>query len=177
MVTLNLTTTNKEENKIKNYLENNASEVLSEKINNGVRIIKDGKTLINKKTLKAFLKYACDEARKQVGKGQQFAQVDDDVVYGWAIHYFEEDSIEETLYNEDGTEYKPVMKSKPAVSTVKPIEVTPPKPESMTLFDLMDKPEETAGELVKISENLYADKDGVVHEIKQESDIFDLSDF
>lgn len=33
------------------YLQENASEVLAEKINNGVPVVKDGKTLINKKFL------------------------------------------------------------------------------------------------------------------------------
>ena len=34
---------------IKDYLEKNVSDILADKINNGVRIQKDGKTLINKK--------------------------------------------------------------------------------------------------------------------------------
>ena len=51
---LNLQATTKEEQKVKAYLEANASEVLAEKINGGVRIQKDGKTLINKKTLAGF---------------------------------------------------------------------------------------------------------------------------
>ena len=49
MIKLNLETKNKQEEIIKNYLEENASEVLAEKINNGVKIFKDNKTLINKK--------------------------------------------------------------------------------------------------------------------------------
>lgn len=90
----------------KAYLEANASEVLAEKINNGVCIQKDGKMLINRKTLAGFMKFACDEAKKQAEKGAQSACIDDDTVYGWVVHYFEEDSIEGTLYKEDGTEYK-----------------------------------------------------------------------
>ena len=31
-------------------------------------------------------------------------------MYGWAIHYFEEESIEGTLYTIDGAEYKPTVK-------------------------------------------------------------------
>ena len=46
---LNLQATTKEEQKVKAYLEANASEVLAEKINNGVKIVKDGKTFLNKK--------------------------------------------------------------------------------------------------------------------------------
>ena len=53
---LNLQATTKEEQKVKAYLEANASEVLAEKINGGVRVQKDGKTLINKKTRAGFLK-------------------------------------------------------------------------------------------------------------------------
>ena len=147
---LNLQATTKEEQKVKAYLEANASEVLAEKINNGVRIQKDGKTLINKKTLAGFMKFACDEAKKQAEKGALSACIDDDVVYGWAVHYFEEDSIEGTLYNEDGTEYKPpkpVTPPKPAAT------YTPPKPQpkpQMSLFELMEnnaneeKPSENA---------------------------------
>ncbi len=109
---LNLTANGEAEKRIKEYLENNASEVLAEKINNGVLIEKDGKTLINKKTLSGFMKYATNEARKQVAQGAQSAYVEDSVVYGWAVHYFEEDSIEEKLYTEDGEEYTKTPKKK-----------------------------------------------------------------
>ena len=144
---LNLQAVTKEEQKVKAYLEANASEVLAEKINNGVRIQKDGKTLINKKTLAGFLKYACGEAKKQAEKGAQSACIDDDTVYGWAVHYFEEDSIEGTLYNEDGTEYK----KQSGVATKAPmVKYTPPKPQpkpQMSMFDLLDaKPEDPSAE-------------------------------
>lgn len=147
MPKLNLTASTKEEQKVKAYLEANASEVLADKINNGVRIQKDGKTLINKKTLAGFLKFACDEARKQAEKGANSACIDDDVVYGWAVHYFEEDSIEGTLFNEDGTEYK----KQPSVAAKVPaVKYSPPKPQpkpQMSMFDLLDaKPEEPAAE-------------------------------
>ena len=188
MVTLNLTAKTPEEKKLKEYLENNTSEVLTEKINNGVRIVKDGKNLVSKKSLSTFMQYACEEARKQAEKGARFACVDDATVFGWAIHYFEEDSIEGTLYNEDGTEHKTAPKYTPPV--VKPTTPPPPpKPKNMTLFDLMEKQEaetiktdDAQGELVKVSETLYADpKDGVVHEIETEKesevDIFNLDDF
>ena len=135
---LNLDAKTNEERKVKAYLEANASEMLAEKINNGMRIQKDGKTLLNKKTLAGFMKFACDEAKKQAEKGAQSACIDDDVVYGWAVHYFEEDSIEGTLYNEDGTEYKapmPKVTAKaPAVKSVLP--KPQPKPQ-MSMFDLM----------------------------------------
>lgn len=145
---LNLQAVTKEERKVKAYLEANASEVLAEKINSGVRIQKDGKMLINKKTLAGFMKFACDEAKKQAEKGASSACIDDDTVYGWAVHYFEEDSIEGTLYNEDGTEYKAPM---PKVTAKAPVmKSVPPKPQpkpQMSMFDLMGedlegKPEE-----------------------------------
>ena len=120
-MTLNLTATNRQEEIIKQYLENNVSDMLAEKINNGVKTEKDGKTLISKKNLTGFFKYATEEARKLAEKGANSAMVEDKVVFGWAMHYFEEDSILGTLYNEDGTEYKPVIKkaSKPTVTTLR----------------------------------------------------------
>lgn len=107
---LNLTAQNKQEELILNYLQNNASETLADKINNGTAFEKDGKPLLNKKTLADFMKYACDEARKLAEKGANSACIDDATVYGWAIHYFEEESIEGTLYTIDGAEYKPTVK-------------------------------------------------------------------
>ena len=140
---LNLDAKTNEERKVKAYLEANAFEALAGKINNGVRIQKGGRTLINRKTLAGFMKYACDEAKKQAVKGAQSTCIDDAVVYGWAVHYFEEDSIEGTLYNEDGTEYK----KQPGVTAKAPtVKYTPPKPQpkpQMSMFDLLDaKPEE-----------------------------------
>lgn len=63
MTALNLTADTKEVGIIKEYLEENASETLAEKINNGVKIQQDNKTLINKKDLKTFIKYASEEAK------------------------------------------------------------------------------------------------------------------
>lgn len=110
MIQLNLKTNNQAEEQIKTYLEQNVSEQLADKINNGIMIEKNNKTLINKKDLTGFMKFANDEARKLAEKGVRFACIEDKAVFGWAIHYFEEDSIEGTLYNEDGTEYKPAPK-------------------------------------------------------------------
>ena len=107
---LNLTAQNKQEELVLKYLQDNTSETLADKINNGTPIEKDGKPLLNKKTLAGFMKYACDEARKLAEKGANSACIDDATVYGWAIHYFEEESIEGTLYTIDGTEYKPTVK-------------------------------------------------------------------
>ena len=146
MKQLNLEAKTKEQQRIKAYLEENASDSLAGKINNGVLIKKDGKILLNRKTLDGFMSFATEEARKQAEKGARYAMVEDDVVFGWAVHYFEEDSIEGTLYNEDGSEYK--TQSKPAAKalTAKAQPKPQPKPQ-MSMFDLMDedlegKPEE-----------------------------------
>ena len=139
MITLNLTAKGTEQELIKKYLEENASEILAEKINNGVRIEKDGKTLINQKTLEGFMKYATDEAKKLAEKGASAACVRSDVVFGWAIHYFEEESIVGKLYNEDGSEYKapkPVVKKTTApASTYTPPVAKKPESDQLSLFD------------------------------------------
>ena len=140
MIKLNLTPQNKQEELILNYLQKNASETLADKINNGTPFEKDGNPLLNKKTLSGFMKYACDEARNLAEKGANSACIDDATVYGWAIHYFEEESIEGTLYTIDGAEYKPAPKksvnTKPA--TPKP---QPQKQQSLqfSLFDKFDE--------------------------------------
>lgn len=133
---LNLETKSREQELIKAYLEENASETLADKINNGTPFEKDGKTLINKKTLDGFMKYASSEARKLASKGANSACVEDKVVYGWAVHYFEEESIEGTLYNEDGTEYKPAPKPTPA--QVRKVEPKKPEQRQPSLFDFME---------------------------------------
>lgn len=133
---LNLETKTKGQELVKAYLEENASATLAEKINNGTPFEKDGKTLINKKTLYGFMKYASSEARKLASKGANSACVEDKVVYGWAIHYFEEDSIEGTLFNADGTEYKPTPKPTPA--QVRKVEAKRPEQRQPSLFDFME---------------------------------------
>lgn len=165
MPELNLTANTKEEQKIKSYFEANSSSALAEKINNGVHIQKDGKTLLNKKTLAGFMKFACDEAKKQAEKGAQSACIDDDVVYGWAIHYFEEDSIEGTLYNEDGTEYKtqPIVTIKAPVATY-----SPPKPQpkpQLSMFDLLDNSDNS-----DISATQSKDEDEDIPEIEEDDE-------
>ena len=146
MKQLNLEAKTKEQQRIKAYLEENASDILAGKINNGVLIKKDGKILLNRKTLEGFMSFATEEARKQAEKGARYAMVEDAVVFGWAVHYFEEDSIEGTLFNEDGSEYKTQPKPAAKAPTVKAQPKPQPKPQ-MSMFDLMGedlegKPEE-----------------------------------
>lgn len=172
-MTLNLTAMTTEERVLKEYLKQNASEVLADKINNGVPIEKDGKMLIFKKTLAGFMKYATEEARKQAAKGATCACLHSDIVFGWAIHYFEEDSILGTLYNEDGTEYKP-PKPTPKVTpkssaTAEATTTSAPKPKpkagQMSMFDLFDEPETEVVETADVDEY---DEDEVASDTHEE---------
>ena len=149
MINLNLIANSDAELRIKEYLENNISEELANKINNGTSILKDNKILTNKKTLCGFMNYANEEARKLAEKGARYACVEDKTVYGWAIHYFEENSIEGTLYNEDGTEYKPpvkVTKTETPKSAVKVVNKPKEENKQATLFDFFDNQEKETTE-------------------------------
>ena len=143
MTTLNLTAHNKPQELILAYLQEHASDVLAEKINSGTPITKDGKQLVNKKTLDGFMTFAESEAKKLAEKGARSACIEDSVIYGGAIHYFEEDSIEGKLYNADGTEYKPVVKGKPAPKATAPVKGEPPKPKQQqaSLWDMIEQTE------------------------------------
>lgn len=76
---LNLEAKTSNERLLLKYLEENASDVLCEKINSG------------KKTLKQCWEYIRGEARKKAVNG--CACIDDATVFGWAMHFFEEDGI------------------------------------------------------------------------------------
>lgn len=142
MPKLNLEATNPPQQRIKEYLEMSASDMLADKINNGTLAEENGKVLINKKTLDGFMKYATEEARKLAEKGSMCACVEDSVVFGWAVHYFEEESIIEKLYNADGTEYvkpkeepkKKAEAKKPAVKPIAP-KKTADAPKKIIAFD------------------------------------------
>lgn len=137
MTKLNLAANGDDQIAVLNYIQQNAGDVLADKINNGVQIVKDGVTLINKKTLDGFFRYATEEARKLVAKDARCACVLDRVVFGWAIHYFEEDEIEGTLYNLDGTEYKTVKPMATPTVTTKPVITKPKKNEGqLSIFDM-----------------------------------------
>ena len=158
-MTLQLTATTTEEKVLMEYLEQNASEVLADKINNGVPVEKDGKKLVSRKTLAGFMKYATDEARKQAAKDATSACLHSDIVFGWAIHYFEEDSILGTLYNEDGTEYKAakpatkILQNPSTVATDTPTAPAPkPRAGQMSMFDLFDEPETEVEETTEADE-------------------------
>ena len=134
---LNLEAKTKAQQLVREYLENNASPTLAEKINGGAKVVKDGKTLINKKTLDGFMKYATEEARKLAEKGANSTCVEDEVVFGWAIHYFEEDSIEGTLYSEDGTEYKKQSSVTAKAPKVNNLPAKPAQKPQLSMFDML----------------------------------------
>ena len=143
MAILNLTVNNSREQIVLDNLIPTVSDTLAEKINNGVYIEKDGKRLLNKKDLATFMTYATEQARKiynEQKSGSQAVCVLGDDIMSWAIHYFEEDSIEGKLYNEDGTEYKPPKPVNKATTTP-PVSHTPPPPKpkpQLSMFDLLD---------------------------------------
>ena len=149
MATLNLTATDSREQTVLDHLIPIVSDTLAEKINNGVYIEKDGKRLLNKKDLSTFMTYAAEQAKKTLSEqqrtGTQAVCVHGDDIMSWAIHYFEEESIEGKLYNEDGTEYKPPKPvTKPTKATTPVIPYTPPAPKpkpQMSIFDLMNEKE------------------------------------
>jgi len=148
MTTLNLEAKDDMQRQILDYLVSCVTEALADKINNGAPIEKDGKQLINKKTLDGFISYAIAESQKITEKGARGAFVSNEMVYGWAMHYFEEDSIEGTLYNLDGTPY-----TNPPKQKITPKQITPPKPSNtqLSLFDMdttSDEPTPVANEPV-----------------------------
>ena len=73
MIVLNLKANDNQQERLKAYLQENASEILADKINKGVKIEKDGKQLISKKDLDGFLDYACKTAQEQAEKGKRSA--------------------------------------------------------------------------------------------------------
>ncbi len=97
---LRLIASNPTEQRVLEHLEGNASAALTEKIAGG------------KKTLAGALNYARGEARELAGDASSLC-VDDDTVFGWIIHYFEEDSIREAA-KKPARKKSMAKKSKPA---------------------------------------------------------------
>ena len=151
MIPLDLVTSNENEKRIKAYLEENVSQVLADKINDGTPTSKDGKPLTNKKTLSGFLDYACKLAQEKARKGARYAMVDDQIVFGWAIHYFEEDEIVEKLFTLDGIEYVPEKKVSSKI-TPKPIQPTKKESQQATLFDMFDEEENDSNDNEEVEE-------------------------
>ena len=90
------------------------------------------KYLNEKKTLKQMVSYIKGEAKKKAK--DNMAMVKDDVVFGWAIHYWDE--IDNNLDTEEDTDSEIVE----TVKIIKPIvkKATKAVPEGqLTLFDMM----------------------------------------
>ena len=118
MLKLEATTSN--EKIILDYLNSNASDALREKINGG------------KKTLKQCWAYITAQAKKQAKNG--CAVIDDATVFGWAVHFFEEDSIEAKAVNENAvsTPKKKPEKKAPPKKAAEPVPSN-----QLNLFDLI----------------------------------------
>ncbi len=105
------------------------------------------------------MKYACEEARKLADNGVKSTCVEDKTVFGWAIHYFEEDSIEGILLNEDGSEYiAPPTTSPKQIETVKPKKAN----NQQSFFDILELSTNT-----KENEDKTEEKEKIVEEEKQ----------
>lgn len=89
MARTKLTASGKYEELVLAYIEAEASDMLVEKINNGEKGMTD------------CLGYIKEQARNQAQHG--VAMVEDREVYGWAMHYFEEDSIKPGALRPSGT--------------------------------------------------------------------------
>lgn len=89
------------ENAIKNYLDKRAESdrlfAVSYKKEN--------------KSIQECCKYIYSQAKKLLAKGGNAVGVDDDTVYGWAVHYYDEDDIK-------------VENVKGIVETVAPVEAS-----------------------------------------------------
>ena len=133
---ITLEPSNKFEEVLKDYLDQNASEALTTKINKGA------------KTLTQCAGYIKSEAKRQAQSG--CAVIEDKVVFGWCIHFFEEDDIKPSVAA--GTTAKVITNVSTKVITPKeekPIKTEKPKkkeqknepeeqlPGQMSIFDLM----------------------------------------
>lgn len=102
---INLTAKGENQKLVLAYLEENASDVLVEKINSG------------KKTMDDCWNFIVKCAEKELNKKD--GAIRDDVVFGWAVHFFEEDSIlvkpktQENASKEPKKEEKELVKTKP----------------------------------------------------------------
>lgn len=98
---------NAQEEIILAYIEKNASETLCKKIEDG------------NKTMKQCMAYIKSEAKKQASGG--VAVIEDKEVFGWAMHFFEEDEIKVNELSEM------VVEKKPAAVKTEPKKLEPKK--------------------------------------------------
>lgn len=109
-----------------------------------------------------FMTFANEEVLKLIAenerKGTVVRCIDDAAVFGWAMHYFEESALEGTLYNLDGTEYKPVIPKVTKASAAVPYTPPTPKPKpQMSIFDMLNT--DTTAEKTAVSAFEKSDND------------------
>lgn len=114
MARLNLEAKNPAQALILQYLEQNASESLAERINQGNH------------TLQECYDYIRNEAKKRAVNG--VAAIEDRQVYGWAVHYFEENGNPGDAPTDDAPKAYNVTGPKP-VRIVREAKKEEPKPE------------------------------------------------
>ena len=115
----------KETEIILDYLEENASDVLAQKIHDG------------KKTMDDCWKFIY-ECAKKAASGKNSYGCEGQEVFGWAIHFFEEDSIKvnDIVKNKPVKTEKPKEVKKAAEPKKQPEEKKEEKlPGQMTIFD------------------------------------------
>lgn len=129
---LNLTAQGDNQKIILQYLEENASDVLAEKINSGT------------KTLQDCWNFIVECAKKELHSRD--GAIRDDVVFGWAVHFFEEDAIKpkkefinKTMPNGDivRVEAKHEPKKEPVKKAAKEPKKSELELQQITLFDLV----------------------------------------
>ena len=110
MNTLKLEAKNSAEAAILAYLVANASDALAAKINAGT------------KTLTDAMNYCNGMARKAAESGATVACIDEATVYGWCVHFFEEDTVTEPDSDEpDGNRTDDEDDEDAADPTMKPV--------------------------------------------------------
>lgn len=121
---LNLEAKTATETRVLQYLEDNASPVLAEKINAG------------KKTLAGALNYAKEEA-KTLAAGESCICIEDATVFGWIIHFFEEDHIAEPEPKKPAVKVPAGVTVKPAPAPLKKAKRSKKVLEQATMFDAL----------------------------------------
>lgn len=122
--TINLEPKNNNEEIILAYLKENASETLAKKINAG------------RKTLAQCWNYIVSEAKKQSVNG--CACIAGSEVFGWAIHFFEEDAIDGSKFNKKSAVKTATSKDKPNEPYEEPAEEIAPKPKKVKKLPAVD---------------------------------------
>ena len=146
---------------------------VANKILNGVPAEKDGKKLINKKSIKSFLQYICEkmynETKMKNVSGYQAVAKEGTAILEQAIEYFDNDKIVGDLYDESGTLYKkapePPKNVAKSIQTAVTQKQEPQKPQQFTLFSLLEEKqvneeppvyEPTENKIIELDEDNYS---------------------